>query len=96
MMSIFPLTRHPLTVLCYYGIDMSENPSQPPKFRKIAELSSLGLILPSSIAVGLFIGYQLDKLFNSQPWMLIIFLLLGVTSGFISLYRGLKKYSKDL
>jgi len=75
---------------------MNDEPPKQPKFRKVAELSSLGLMLPSSIAVGLFIGYQLDKLFNSQPWMLIIFLLLGVASGFISLFRGLKKYSKDL
>lgn len=75
---------------------MNDELPKQPKFRKVAELSSLGLMLPSSIAVGLFIGYQLDKLFNSQPWMLIIFLLLGVASGFISLFRGLKKYSKDL
>lgn len=75
---------------------MNDEPPKQPKFRKVAELSSLGLMLPSSIAVGLFIGYQLDKLFNSHPWMLIIFLLLGLASGFISLFRGLKKYSKDL
>lgn len=75
---------------------MTEEPPSKPKFRKIAELSSLGLMLPSSIAVGLFFGYQLDKLFNTDPWMLIIFLLLGIASGFISLFRGLKKYSKDL
>ena len=75
---------------------MEEKSTEKPKFRKIAELSSLGLMLPSSIAVGLFFGYQLDKLFNSHPWMLIIFLLLGIASGFISLFRGLKKYSTDL
>ncbi len=75
---------------------MNDESTEKPKFRKVAELSSLGLMLPSSIAVGLFIGYQLDKLFDSQPWMLIIFLLLGIASGFLNLFRGLKKYSKDL
>jgi ATP synthase protein I len=75
---------------------MNEEPTEKPKFRKIAELSSLGLMLPSSIAVGLFFGYQLDKLFDTHPWMLMIFLLLGIASGFLSLFRGLKKYSKDL
>jgi ATP synthase protein I len=48
-------------------------------------------MLPSSIAVGLFFGYQLDKLLNTHPWMLLIFLLLGIASGFISLFRGIRK-----
>jgi hypothetical protein len=31
-------------------------------FRKVAEAGSVGLILPSSIAVGLFLGYMLGLL----------------------------------
>ena len=64
-------------------------------FKKIAGLSSLVLMLPSSIAVGLLIGYYLDKWFGTDPWLLIIFLLLGIFSGFYSLLRGLSKY-KDI
>ena len=69
----------------------------PLKFstRKIVELTSLVLMLPSSIAVGLFIGYFLDKLFGTQPWLLLLFTVLGVASGFYSLLRGLSKY-KDV
>ncbi len=70
-----------------------DRPSRP-EFRKFAELSSLGLILPSSIAVGLFFGYVLDKWLGSHPWFLIIFLVLGVISGFLNLYRELKKQMK--
>jgi len=65
--------------------------STPPGFRKLAALSSLGLMLPSSIAVGLFLGYFLDKLLGTEPWLLIVFTLFGVASGFLSLFRGLKK-----
>jgi F0F1-type ATP synthase assembly protein I len=61
-------------------------------FKRLAELSSLGLMLPSSIAVGLFIGYQLDKLLGTRPWLFILFFFFGTASGFISLIRGLKKY----
>jgi F0F1-type ATP synthase assembly protein I len=64
-------------------------------FRKIAGLSSLVLMLPSSIAVGLLFGYYLDKWLGTQPWMLITFLLLGIASGFYNLLRGLSKY-KDV
>ena len=61
-------------------------------FRKLAEAGSVGLILPSSIAVGLFFGYILDKWLHTAPWMLLIFLVLGVVSGLLSLYRAMKKY----
>ena len=64
-------------------------------FKKIAGLSSLVLMLPSSIAVGLFIGYWLDKWLGTDPWMLIVFLLLGTVSGFYSLLKGVNKY-KDI
>jgi ATP synthase protein I len=71
---------------------MKEDKGQKSNFKRLAELSSLGLMLPSSIAVGLFIGYQLDKLLGTRPWLLILFFLLGTASGFLSLIRGLKKY----
>jgi ATP synthase protein I len=64
-------------------------------YRKLAALSSLGLMLPSSIAVGLFMGYFLDKLLKTDPWLLIVFTLLGVASGFLSLFRGLKKFGLE-
>ena len=67
--------------------------------KKVAEVSSLALVLPSSIAIGLFMGYFLDKLLGTHPWLLIIFLLFGIASGFFSLLRGLNKYldkNKDI
>lgn len=63
--------------------------------KKIMALSSLGLMLPSSIAVGLFLGYILDKLFGTQPWMLIIFFLLGTASGIYNLLRGLNRLQDE-
>jgi|GEM_PF-447936 ATP synthase protein I len=63
--------------------------------RRWAEISSLVLTLPSSIAVGLFMGYYLDKFFRTHPWLLLTFTVLGVISGLLSLYRGLKKYQGE-
>lgn len=61
-------------------------------FRKLAEMSSVALVLPSSIAVGLFFGYMLDKWLRTAPWMLLIFLVLGIISGLSGLYRAMRKY----
>jgi ATP synthase protein I len=52
-------------------------------------------MLPSSIAVGLFFGYVLDKWLHTHPWMLLLFLLFGIASGFLSLFRALKKTLKE-
>ena len=70
---------------------------QPSKinYGKIAAISSLALMLPSSIAVGLFFGYMLDKLLGTRPWLLLVFFILGIFSGFYSLIRGLSKV-KDI
>ena len=77
------------------GEVMAAKDSSKIDFKKIAGLSSLVLMLPSSIAVGLFIGYWLDKWLGTDPWLLIAFLLLGTVSGFYSLLRGVSKY-KDV
>jgi ATP synthase protein I len=63
--------------------------------KRIMALSSLGLMLPSSIAVGLFLGYVLDRAFGTRPWMLIVFFLLGAASGIYNLLRGLNKLQED-
>ncbi len=70
---------------------------QPSKinYRKIAAISSLGLMLPSSIVVGLFLGYYLDKFFGTRPWLLLVFFILGAVSGFYSLLRGLSKFKDE-
>ncbi len=63
-------------------------------YRKITALSSLVLMLPSSIAVGLFFGYLLDKWLGTAPWLLLLFTILGVISGFYSLIRGINRYKE--
>jgi len=64
-------------------------------YRRLGDAMSLALTLPSGIAVGMFFGYWLDKWLKTAPWMIIIWTLLGVASGIISLLRGLKKFSRD-
>jgi ATP synthase protein I len=73
---------------------MSEKPRWT-DFRRLAEMSSTALVLPSSIAVGLFLGYFLDKRFRTAPWLLLIFTVLGIVSGLLSLFRVIKKQMKD-
>lgn len=63
-------------------------------FRRFGELSTVALTLPSSIAVGLFMGYFLDKWLGTRPWLLLLFLLFGIASGLLGLFRGLGKLER--
>ena len=49
---------------------------------------SVGLNLVISTFIGLAMGYLLDKYFKvTFPWLTIIFLILGIVSGFRDLIR---------
>jgi ATP synthase protein I len=41
----------------------------------------------SAIAVGTFIGWLLDRVLGTSPFLLIIFLMLGMAAGLWTIYR---------
>jgi ATP synthase protein I len=47
-----------------------------------------------SVAIGLAIGYFLDRYFHTKPWFTIIFLILGVAAAFRSLASLAKEIDK--
>jgi ATP synthase protein I len=63
--------------------------------KQVASYSTLGLEMSLSVAVGVAIGYYLDKWMNTAPWFLIIFIFLGVAAGFRSLYRAWKRLERE-
>jgi ATP synthase protein I len=70
---------------------------QPEKtlFKQLLEASSVGIHLVVSTFVGLAIGYGLDKLFGTSPYLTIIFLIFGIIAGFRELIRVAKKQEKQ-
>jgi len=65
--------------------------AEKPFFRQLLQASTVGINLVLSTFVGLAIGYGLDSLFHSSPWLTIIFLILGIIAGFRELLRMAKK-----
>ena len=63
-------------------------------YRQFARFSTIGLEMGLSVAIGLAIGYYLDRYFQTKPWLTIIFLLLGVAAGFRSLSSLAKEIDK--
>ncbi|HLP44970.1 MAG TPA: AtpZ/AtpI family protein [Candidatus Kapabacteria bacterium] len=72
---------------------MNDKPSAQKK--KFASYTTIGLMFPVSIAVGLAIGYFLDNLFHTAPYLLIIFTLYGVAAGFVNLIRVTRSKKKN-
>ena len=63
--------------------------------------TSLGLGLKISldfvaaVVVGVLIGLGFDMLFNSKPIFFLIFLILGIAAGFMSMYRSILILEKN-
>ena len=50
----------------------------------------IGLDLISPIIVGILIGLGFDKFFSTKPIFFLIFLLLGIITGFMSVIKTMK------
>lgn len=66
--------------------------------RSLGFLSSLGISMVASSFIGLFIGYSLDKWLGTSPWMTLIWLGIGIASGFRNIFiltrRALREQEK--
>ena len=63
--------------------------------RLMGHASALGIAIVLATAIGLAIGYWLDRVFDTSPWLTIIFLLLGIIAGFRNFYRFMSKRAKE-
>lgn len=68
-------------------------------FRTLGFLSSVGISMVASTFIGLAMGYYLDKWLDTSPWLTLIFLGLGIVSGFRNIYilteRELKRQQEE-
>ena len=63
--------------------------------KELLELSTLGLTLVFSTFIGLAIGLGLDKVLHTRPYLMIVFLVLGIVTGFVNLFRSVRRGDKD-
>jgi len=60
----------------------------------IASASVVGLTLVTATFVGLLIGYWLDRWLGTKPWLLLVFLVLGIVAGFKNVVSEVRKIQK--
>jgi ATP synthase protein I len=61
------------------------------KLKPLLNASVIGFSIVFSILIGLAIGIWLDKLFNTKPYLTIVFLIFGVIAGFKNMIYFIKK-----
>ncbi|MDF1581368.1 MAG: AtpZ/AtpI family protein [Desulfuromonadales bacterium] len=63
---------------------MAENKRE--LIKSLGFLSSVGISVVASTLIGLAMGHYLDKWLGTEPWLTMIFLGLGIVSGFRNIY----------
>lgn len=62
--------------------------------REMAYFSSIGLSVALSIFIGLAIGLWLDRKFDTSPWLMIVFLVMGIVAGYRNIGLAIRKNRK--
>jgi ATP synthase protein I len=63
-------------------------------WRELAYFSSIGFSVALSIFIGLGVGVYLDRRFDTSPWCMLIFLILGIAAGFRNIGHAIRKSRK--
>jgi len=56
-------------------------------FYYLTLITELGLVMASCILIGLGIGLFIDSKLQTQPFGLLLFLLIGIAAAFVAAYR---------
>ncbi len=67
---------------------------EPSLLRQLARLSTVGITLVASTAIGLLFGYLLDRWLGTSPWLTMVCTLFGIAGGFLNLFRDLGMLNK--
>ena len=62
---------------------------------KFLSASSVGLEMGLSVLIGIGFGYWLDTKAHTSPWLMLLFLVLGLVAGFRGVYRALREADRD-
>ena len=63
--------------------------------KDLGHVSTIGMTMAFSIAIGALIGYYLDQWLGTKPWLFFVFFGFGIAAAFRNLFILYKK-AKDL
>lgn len=63
-------------------------------WRELFVFSTLGIEVGAAVGIGAVIGFFLDKRYNTQPWLLLLFMLFGIAAATKAVWREVKKFQQ--
>ncbi len=67
--------------------EQDQRESKPSRSRPIGQALRLATEMASALFVGAILGWFLDQWLGTRPWLLLLFLVLGMAAGFLNAYR---------
>lgn len=59
-------------------------------------LGAVGIEMGAALAVGLALGWYLDRLLDTRPWLMVVFTGFGIVAGFRNLIRVGQKQARAI
>jgi ATP synthase protein I len=59
----------------------------------LSKIGSFGFIMAAAIFMGYYIGSYLDRKFDTEPWFLLLFLILSIIGAFIKFVLSVTEVS---
>jgi ATP synthase protein I len=76
-------------------IGPNDGDNRPSPLFRALRVSSVGIEMAVATGIGWAIGYWLDRRLGTGPWLMLVFLLLGVAAGFKGLLRTARQMQRD-
>ena len=67
-------------------------PKQNEFAQAFSYLLQIGISIIACLAVGIFLGWLLDRWLGTSPWLLMVFTFLGIGAAFKSIFDFAKKF----
>ncbi len=80
------------------GLDRPPREGRPPKAadsNAIRLAMRLGVELVAALVIAVVIGWGLDRLFHTRPWLMIAFVPIGAAAGLRNVFRAMGPERKD-
>jgi len=79
------------------GFEMVKSLSEDKRevVKSLLSYSSLGIEMGLCVAIGIGMGYYLDKYFKTSPYLTVIFMIFGIIASMKVIYTLMKKLEKE-